>query len=91
MVEFGTENIPEGFYKDKSGLCMKKECTCGKHNQAVDECVDCNPKPVGLSGWICPVCGRGHSPFKTSCDCVPYPQIKIQGFNTSDVQIGGNK
>lgn len=20
--------------------------------------------------WICPVCGRGHSPFIDTCDCV---------------------
>ena len=20
-------------------------------------------------GWVCPACGRGHSPWKMSCDC----------------------
>lgn len=24
-------------------------------------------------GWRCPVCGRGHSPWTSSCPCVPAP------------------
>jgi len=27
------------------------------------------PKTVGLYGWICPVCGRGLSPFTYVCPC----------------------
>lgn len=25
----------------------------------------------GLCGWVCPVCGRGNSPFTTTCPCKP--------------------
>ena len=25
--------------------------------------------PIGMSGWICPVCGRGLSPYTSQCPC----------------------
>lgn len=25
----------------------------------------------GLTGWICPRCGKVHSPFTAHCDCMP--------------------
>jgi len=27
----------------------------------------------GITGWICPVCGRGLSPFTNVCPCKPFP------------------
>ena len=27
------------------------------------------PKTAGMTGWICPVCGRGLSPWTTQCPC----------------------
>lgn len=53
-----------------------KECTCGKKNEQVDACERCKV-PAGMVGWICPVCGRGNSPFSSSCPCKPFPQYNI--------------
>ncbi len=35
-------------------------------------------KPVGISGWVCPVCGKGNSPFNTVCPCVSSPIAPIK-------------
>jgi len=32
-----------------------------------------HPIPAGAIGWTCPRCGRGNSPFSSSCPCVPLP------------------
>jgi len=50
----------------------KRTCTtCGKTDEAINSCETCKPK--GMLGWICPVCGRGNSPFSSSCPCTPFP------------------
>lgn len=46
----------------------KRTCTtCGKTDEAIDSCETCKPK--GMLGWVCPVCGRGNSPFSSFCPC----------------------
>jgi hypothetical protein len=85
---FDPKNIPEGFYEDESGQLMKRECSCGKKNQEVDSCEGCNPKPpAGMLGWICPVCGRGMSPFSSSCPCKTFNQSFPQYPVTINSQI----
>ena len=38
-----------------------------------------NPPQVtgGMTGWICPVCGRGLSPFTNVCPCKPWPKMEV--------------
>ena len=38
-----------------------------KTSKSMSETVN---KPVQY-GWICPVCGRGNSPFTSTCPCKP--------------------
>ena len=49
--------------------------TCGKQDEAIDCCETCNPK--GMIGWVCPVCGRGNSPFSSVCPCKGFTQYQI--------------
>ena len=47
-----------------------------------------NPAPTGgLMGWICPVCGRGLSPYTDSCPCVVNWEITC-GTGTAVPQHG---
>lgn len=48
-------------------------------------CEDCDrdklfpaPSPGGPVGWICPVCGRGNSPYSTFCSCAGYPTYAVK-------------
>lgn len=43
----------------------------------------CIPKPITPSGWLCPACGRGNSPYSNICPCNPIP-ITITYKGTHD-------
>lgn len=67
---------PVGMYKTKEGLLKNnRTCSCGKINEQMDDCGDCNKKveteqtKPQFVGWLCPVCGRGNSPFSAVCPC----------------------
>jgi hypothetical protein len=30
-----------------------------------------------MTGWICPVCGRGLSPYTSMCPCKGYPKMEV--------------
>lgn len=70
-------------------------CQCGNKDGQISDCELCNPKkPVGMMGWICPVCSRGNSPYSSSCPCVqPLQQwpITVGGpSNLPQVECRGN-
>lgn len=68
---------------------MSPICECGNEDDEGKELADgldikaeiAKPKDeedaLRLYGWICPVCGRGNSPFVTECPCYPNFQTKI--------------
>lgn len=50
---------------------------CEKKDGAIDTCEICKPK--GMLGWICPVCGRGNSPFNSFCPCKAFSSYPTFG------------
>ena len=47
-------------------------CTCGmkiKISLNKEEILSDHPLVERLTGWICPVCGRGNNPHSMSCPC----------------------
>jgi hypothetical protein len=51
-----------------SGEVVKENEPTGEHKRR--ESAPSHPK---VYGWICPVCGKGNSPFSSSCPCVSAP------------------
>jgi hypothetical protein len=63
--------------QNTGGNTVSRTCSCGKADEAMDNCQMCKPK--GMLGWVCPVCGRGNSPFSSTCPCKSFGgQIRYQ-------------
>lgn len=52
----------------KSGDCIGPD-KCKDPNCSVIKGYNEEPFSIGVYGWICPVCGRGLSPYTTECPC----------------------
>lgn len=60
---------------DNPNCCLSHSSCChvGPHSFC-DKHKDKEPVPAGMGyGWICPVCGRGMSPYATVCHCKSPP------------------
>jgi len=49
---------------------MDNICTACKNKEN-------NEGVLSYYGWICPVCGRGNSPYATTCPCMGFPEYKV--------------
>ena len=38
-----------------------------------------------LTGWICPRCGKVHSPFSMQCDC--QPEIRVWTGTSTEIDL----
>lgn len=54
---------------------IKPNCEIISSEQMSDQKNDHNY--FGMTGWICPVCGRGLSPYTSFCPCRPYEVTNI--------------
>jgi predicted amidophosphoribosyltransferase len=56
-------DVPEGGFLPGT----EPYCTCKQKK----------PAPFYNYGWICPVCGRGLSPYTSSCPCMGVPNYPV--------------
>jgi hypothetical protein len=54
-----------------------KELTSGDMNGKCSECTQKETQPLFQTGWICPVCGRGNSPWSSSCPCKGFVNFEV--------------
>jgi len=65
-----------------------KMCKCGPHageSKIPFRVPNDKGGTVGIMGWICPRCGKSHSPYVPYCDCPP--QTKTSLNNIEEIPI----
>ena len=64
--------LQSGEIEMKCKQCNMVELSIGNIDGLCPNCRILNGNlKVGMSGWVCPVCGRGNSPFVGTCPCKP--------------------
>jgi len=62
MSENLCDKCGKPLYNDGKTTAVPDLCKCSKEEKQ---------SPAPLYGWVCPVCGKGNSPYSTNCPCVP--------------------
>lgn len=57
--------LPGHFESAKGTTEPTRGCNCGYNLQQVPN--------TDMTGWTCPICGRGNAPFTSTCPCIPLP------------------
>ena len=69
------EKCGKPFYDTGESTAIQEICTCWKDS--------------GITGWICPVCGAGLSPFTTICPCTQTTYLPIISYGTNKPTLDG--
>jgi len=72
--------------KGAAFIVLASECSRAKKKEVYRYWKEFDPSyyktEKSMDGWRCPICGRGNSPFSTSCPCVFYYQGPICKITT---------
>lgn len=58
-----------------TGYVFEDTTTTAKPKNENSKLLYASDKGVYLLGWVCPICGRGLSPYTSMCSCKGYPDV----------------